>query len=209
MKKHPKLIDLQGQIFGSWTVVEQSGNNARGAALWLCKCACGKTGHPSGVDLRAGKSRSCGCVGDEIFHASTRKHGASTSPLHNVWKSMRQRCLNPRDAAYKNYGGRGIAISEAWSNFQTFSDWALLSGYDQALSIERIDVDQGYSPDNCTWATKKVQAVNRRFVRKNSDGLALCTIAEANGISARLFNGRMTDDWTPEQATTIPKGGRR
>lgn len=206
---NPRLIDLTGKHFGSWLVVEKAGNTKGGAAIWLCLCECGNYGNPNGTDLRQGKSTNCGCIAMEKFRASRRSHGESRSRLHYAWKNMRQRCGNPSLPGYKNYGGRGIVVCAEWDSFIAFRDWALNNGYLANLTLERVNVNGGYNPANCTWANYQVQARNRRFVKKRSDGVAWCQVAVENGIKVSVFNVRRHAGWTDEQAATLPIGSRR
>lgn len=208
MAKNPRLIDLSGQKFGRWTVIEQAGNSPRGAALWLSLCICGATGHPSGTDLRSGKSTSCGCASVEKATARVRTHGDSGTRLHRIWKNIRARCLRETHPQFPDYGGRGVAICPEWSDFGTFRDWALLNGYADNLSIERSDVDGDYTPGNCIWANATTQSRNRRFVARAPDGTPWCEIAARNGITATQYNGRVHEGWTREQAATLPVGTR-
>lgn len=90
------------------------------------------------------------------------KHGLKDHPIYNVWKTMRQRCNNPNDSNYKDYGGRGIRICEEWDNPKSFYNWAITNGYESGLSLDRIDNDGGYNPTNCRWTTMEVQNSNRR-----------------------------------------------
>lgn len=121
---------------------------------------------------------------------------------------MRSRCSNPRLAGFKNYGGRGISLCVEWNDFATFETWAKLNGYKPTLSIERSDVDLGYSPGNCTWATAKEQNINRRFVKRAEDGRPWFEVALANGIPRTLFHSRVHDGWPIEAAATLPKHTR-
>jgi hypothetical protein len=120
---------------------------------------------------------------------------------------MRARCnpQNTANAGWENYAGRGILVCDEWNAYENFRSWALLNGYASGLSIERIDVNAGYSPSNCTWADAQTQNVNRRFVWKNENGEAWSQIAKRNGIKVTLFHSRVHDGWTLEDAANIPK----
>lgn len=125
---------------------------------WECLCECGETTVVRGSALRNGTTKSCGCL------HSTRltTHGGKGTRLYDIWSNLRRRCYDPNCKDYKNYGGRGISYPPAWDNFQVFKDWAESTGYDETLTIERIDVNKSYSEDNCLWDTWNVQASNKR-----------------------------------------------
>lgn len=153
-----KLIDLTGQRFGRLAVLERAPNIGKQSA-WLCRCDCGKEKIISGHHLRTGKSIGCGCMAGK----HKKVHGDAGTKLYHVWANMKQRCLNSRNKRYKDWGGRGITVCKEWlESYDNFKAWALSSGYHEGLSIDRIDNDGDYCPDNCRWATASEQRRNQR-----------------------------------------------
>lgn len=151
--------DLTGQTFGNWKVLSRTENNKRNQARWNCECMqCGNTGAIEGGRLRSGKSKGC-------KHCGNRKHGAvlhgEKTRLYNIWLNMRARCNNPKNLKYKYYGGKGVSICDAWDNFENFQNWALENGYEDSLTIDRIDGNKGYCPENCRWVPKYKQFANQ------------------------------------------------
>lgn len=204
--KNPRLKDMTGKRFGKWTVLSKSGNTKGGAALWLCVCDCGNSREVRGGDLRSWKTTNCGCEANIKRSERIKTHGESKTYLYRKWKSMISRCYAPSGGYRKN----GVSVCKEWrESFEMFKKWAFKSGYEYGLTIDRIDNDKGYSPENCRWADMQTQAQNRKFVRKRSDGTPWYKVAEKNGIRQQLFHGRVHEGWTDEQAATIPKGGRR
>lgn len=165
----PNLIDLAGESFGSLTVLKRNGSQGSQAA-WLCKCKCGNFVTVRSRDLRSGSIKSCGCYRRLVAKKTATKHGASHTRLYAVWVSMLQRCGNPNNQDYQHYGGRGIEVCQDWLSFEAFKAWAESAGYRKGLSIERVDNDGGYNPENCVWIPLRDQAKNRRTSVKKERG---------------------------------------
>lgn len=162
------IKDMTGQRFGKLVVKELAGKDGRGECKWLCQCDCGNTTVVYGSHLRKGRTVSCGCVMRNA-HAS---HRESRTRLYRIWQHMTSRCSNPKSDSYKYYGKRGITYCNEWKTYESFRDWAMANGYKDNLTIERIDVNGNYEPENCTWIPQTEQAKNtRKAIRITYDGI--------------------------------------
>lgn len=157
-----KIIDITGRKFNKLLVIKKNGSDNRKEVLWLCKCECGNFITVPGYRLRHGDTKSCGCNKREMISKANSKHGHSGDRLYKIWTDMRRRCLNPRRREFKWYGGKGVKITPEWDSFMCFSNWAEESGYKDNLTIDRIDGDGDYSPQNCRWISISEQQRNRK-----------------------------------------------
>lgn len=149
--------DLTGHKYHKLTVVGFNGKDNRHQSYWNCVCDCGGLLVVRGGNLVSGHTKSCGCW-------KMRSDGdAKKLKLYGVWNTMKSRCNRPTSAAYKRYGGRGISICNEWKeSYQAFKRWALMAGYREGLSIDRINNNGSYCPENCRWITMSKQSENKR-----------------------------------------------
>lgn len=203
-----KCIDLIGQNFGKLTVIERADNSNTGKAQWLCKCECGNQKVILGRSLRKGATKSCGCIYFESNKGRNKTHGQTNTRLHRIWGSMRQRCNNPNAQGFEIYGGRGIKVCDEWNNsFEAFRDWALSNGYSDKLTIDRIDANGNYCPENCRWDTMKTQQNNRRNNRKiiyEGKEYTLSKLAEKLNLSSPTLHWRIHHNWDEKELSIAP-----
>ena len=185
-----KLEDLSGKKYNKLYVIKYVGKSK-----WLCKCECGKNCIVIASKLKNGHTKSCGCLQKEMTHKANSKHNECGSRLYCEWLNMKSRCNNKNNKYYKIYGGRGITICDEWSkNYLKFKEWAIANGYQDNLTIDRIDNNGNYEPTNCRWATWKEQANNTRRTIKYEFGnlkLSIKQWAELFGINYGTFKDRI------------------
>lgn len=193
--KHPRLKNLSGQKFNKLFVIGFCGLENRNAK-WFCKCECGNLAKVSASCLKSGHTKSCGCLFFEAVKASNRKHGHSgytKTKTYGIWSSMRERCTNTNNKTYKNYGSRGITVCERWQVYENFlADMGERPSKEH--SLDRIDNDGNYCPENCRWATKKQQANNtrsNRFLTLDGITLTMAQWGDKTGIGGDLIYNRL------------------
>lgn len=186
--------------------------NARGRLkpYYEVLCSCGTVKFVSLYNLTSGNTTSCGCLTLEMSRAKSVTHGENKTRLYGLWGSMRTRCTNPRRSNAKNYIGRGIRCCEAWSKFEAFRDWSLENGYQDGLSLDRRDNNEGYCPENCRWVDWPTQCRNKRSTiyleafgetKIIPDWLA---DPRCKPTASGLYH-RLKDGWSPEDAISLPR----
>lgn len=187
---HHRAKDITGKRSHFLTAEAYAGSDGK-KSLWRVRCDCGKTLIMPATEFLKGKWKSCGCKRRELISASRRTHGMSKHPAYAVWRSMIDRCHLPTHHAWKNYGGRGIQVCKAWQTFEGF--WADMGpSYRPGLTLDRIDVNGNYTPDNCRWVTPKKQNRNRRNNRYIQTPWGRMTVSEASersgiGVTTLLY----------------------
>lgn len=205
--------DIQGMKFGRLTAIEREARVPHGHAVqWKCICDCGNVVIVNGSRLRRGITQSCGCLQKELARERTgklmKKHGDSRTRLFRIWSCMKNRCTSKNNTHFNCYGGRGIRVCDEWLDFESFRDWALNNGYEDTLTIDRIDVNGNYEPSNCRWATRKEQAQNRRttrFIEYKGETHSLKQWSEILGMPDSCLKYRLDKGWSIEKAFTKPK----
>ena len=164
---YPKPI-----LLGDLGMILATENSKQKKRFGLYKCGfCGNNFKANTYDINRGRTKSCGCHRKRRVSETHKTHGLNSTRLYNIWSHMKTRTLNPKHKHYNDYGGRGITICNEWKNdFKAFYDWAMSNGYSDELSIDRIDNDGNYEPNNCRWVTQTIQARNTRIPKNNTSG---------------------------------------
>ena len=212
-----KFIDETGKRYGRLVVVERKRPNEGGNAMFLCRCDCGKTCVVRGPNLRSGGTRSCGCLASEVTKERNKKHGFASrnkrERLHRVWEGIKERTTNPRHKSCKHYGARGISMCDLWLNdYPAFRSWARKNGYDENAkrgdcTIDRIDNNKGYSPENCRIANLFDQANNTRkniIIKYSGKNLSVSQWARETKLKRSTIRNRLSRGWSVEQTLTTP-----
>ena len=198
-----RKANLIGQRFGRLVVIEEverKGTNAQ----WLCKCDCGNEVKAITARLKNGHVKSCGCLSREITSKTKKTHGESKTKIYEVWCHMKARCYYPQTLNFHRWGGRGIRVCDDWKeSFESFKNWAIENGYQDNLTLDRIDLNGNYEPQNCRWISRKEQSRNRS-TNVVINGKCLAEWAEIAGISLKLLHWRLKAGWDFEKAINTP-----
>lgn len=204
-----KSLNLIGKKFNKLIVVDKAPKQS-GKTIWKCVCDCGNTTYVMTSNLTCNRTKSCGCLKDEKLVQRSTKHNQRHTNLYEVWKSIKQRCFNVNNKSYKNYGARGITLCEDWkTNFKSFYKWSIDNGYQKGLTIDRIDNNGNYCPENCRWVDRQVQCNNTRcnkIIIFNGESKTLADWCRILNISYSCMSSRLRNGWSIERAfTTVPR----
>ena len=214
MGKDWNYKDLTGQVFWRLTVILDVGRTKDGNVKWLCSCSCGNTIAVSSASLVSGNTKSCGCIAREYQLNRVNSYHYSKERLYRVWNGMKNRCTNPNIVGYHNYGGRGISVCQEWmDNYMAFREWAYNNGYDENASkgectLDRIDVNGDYCPENCRWVGYDIQFNNKRtskYVEYKGNKHTITEWASILGMNESTLYYRIYKmGWNVESAFTKP-----
>lgn len=179
MPKKGEYENLQGNTYNYLHVDSLNRHEGR-RTYWNCTCKCGNKSIVESSKLKGGYTKSCGCYSRELIRNVNRKTGMSRSRLYSTYRNMLNRCYRAKGKFYHHYGGRGITVCDEWlgeNGFENFMYWSMKNGYSEELSIDRIDNNKGYSPDNCRWVDLFIQANNKRNTKYISINGVVDTVA--------------------------------
>lgn len=209
------IVDYTGCKFSRWTVIEKvestKETNGRTRRVWKCKCECGTVKNVLERTLVSGRSKSCGCLRKERMAEGAREknktHGMTDTRLYRIHRHMINRCCNQNDISYTHYGGRGIKVCDEWMKFSCFYEWAMQNGYDDFLSIDRIDVNGDYCPNNCRWASLDEQANNKsttKYFTYQGETKSIGQWAKQYDVPYKRLWKRLHNGWDIESALFTP-----
>lgn len=208
-KKRFSADEVIGSKYGKLTAISEcSGYKKKDGYFmrkFLCVCDCGNEKEILANSLRTGASKSCGCERIKSSRESVMKHGMSGTRPYRIWRNMISRCTVEKYDSYKWYGGKGITVCERWKDFESF--WEDMgAGYNDKLTIDRINNNGNYDPNNCRWATQKEQANNtsrNRFIEFNGERRTLTQWAEKMDVSAKMLDSRLRRGWSVKKALNL------
>lgn len=208
-----KLNNLTGKRFGRLLVIKRVENSKHNETQWLCKCNCGNETIVNYGKLAYKRTTSCGCYAKELFVNNVSKHNLRKTRLYNIWAGMKQRCFNKNSKAYNRYGERGITICNEWKNdFKKFYDWSMKNGYKDNLTIDRINNNGNYEPENCRWTDNKTQSNNRNnnvILEYNNEKHNLKQWCEIMNITENALKHRLERGWDVQKALTTPQRNKQ
>lgn len=206
MRNQWRIQDLTGQKYNHLTAIRMVSTNP---VKWECLCDCGNKTVVLSNNLKSGNVKSCGCLqrrGNPI-------HNQCYTRVYRIYRKILRRCFVPDDVAFPNYGGRGITMCQEWKDsFLAFSEWAYSNGYADDLTIDRIDNDGDYCPENCRWASRTTQSNNRRSCRiysLNGKSQTLKQWCEEYGVSYKAIYARISRGWSFEEAISFKADARK
>jgi len=225
-RKNHGFVDMTGWVMKEHGVPESRltalslaepyiGNDGHKRQQWLCHCECGNEIIALGFHIRKGVTKSCGCYHSDVSAELGRRtgklrvtHGESNTRLYKEWRGMKVRCNNPTDQHWPDYGGRGIRLCDEWNeSYEAFAEWAKANGYDDSLTIDRIDVNGNYEPSNCRWVTQKEQSNNKRtnvYLTYKGETKTAAQWAEEIGMNPITLRRRIQKGWSVEDAIEKP-----
>ncbi len=204
--------DLTGQRFGRLIALEYISEEGRDwkTPKWKCQCDCGNIVYVRPYSLISGNSKSCGCSrkGKSYPKMYEGEYTDSHRPrLYWTWLNMIRRCENPKSPDYYRYGGRGVSVCEEWHDLSTFLEWAYSHGWEEGLTLDRIDNEDMYCPENCRFADRITQANNKRtnrIIEYQGKTMSMTQWSRETGISPRAIYARLKSGWSIEDTLTKP-----